>query len=290
MLKKTSFLAIAAGIVLFSSCTEKGPVIAVPKNRSVDTTYTVTPPAAQPRKVLIEEFTGASCSNCPQARAALANLSNQHPDRLVILGIHIYGFWQSNPVKESTYDFRTQDGTDLGQAVYNGVSFLPIAGVDRIPNAKNELLLGKDDWGKAIDDRLKKTPDVNLEVSSKYNAGTGTAEIKLKATYLKAMTDQQYISLCVVEDDLVDKQDSSSVVIEKYNFKHVLRDFITPTTGVPVSLEMMSKEPGRVFERVYSYKVDDKWKPEKCHVVAFIHNNNGTVKEVLQTADAHLAE
>jgi hypothetical protein len=43
-----------------------------------------------------------------------------------------------------------------------------------------------------------------------------------------------------------------------------------------------------VYERTIIYPVDANWKPEKCMVVAYVHDGDGADKEVLQAAETEL--
>ena len=44
------------------------------------------------RNVLVEEFTGQQCTNCPDAHKALATLSEQYGSNLIVVGIHAGSF------------------------------------------------------------------------------------------------------------------------------------------------------------------------------------------------------
>lgn len=281
-----SILGIAA--IWMSSCKEKGPLIDFGNTKSEDTTYVTTPPSPQAKKVLIEEFTGASCSNCPAARVQLSNLAAQNPDRLAIMGIHIYNYVQSAPTKESKYDFRTQDGTDIGNDIYGSINLMPSAGIDRMPGNNGERLTLKSIWADLIATRLAVAPSVNLDLESSYDEAARKAVITVKVIYNKAMTGTQSISVALIEDGIVDVQDSVQAVIHDYHFEHVLRDYITPISGTPFLDNISNKEVGRVYVRRFEYDVNKDWKAENCKLVAFVHNNSGNDKEVLQVAEADL--
>lgn len=291
MHKKISLLAALAGVVMLTACEEKGPIIDFgTSEKAEDSTYVGAVAAAQPKKILVEEFTGATCPNCPDAQALLTNMDAQNPDRLAIMAIHVMNNPQTKPVKDSKYDFRTQDGTDIGTTFFTSINNLPSAGLDRVKNTKQERLMQKNDWAGALVDRLKIAPSVNMDMKSSYDATSRNASIEVKITYNKAMQGQQFLSLAVVEDDMVDKQDSTGVIIDQYRFKHVLRDYVTPVSGVTFLQDIAQKEAGRVYIRRFTYKVSDAWVPENCHLIAFVHQNNGEDKEVLQAVTSHVIE
>lgn len=291
MQKKLSLLAMLVWIVLLTACKEKGPIIDIGSSvKAEDSTYAGAVAAAQPKKVLVEEFTGASCPNCPDAQALLANIEAQNPDRLAIMAIHVANFGQTIPVKGSKYDFRTQDGTDVGATFFTSINNLPSAGHDRVKNAKQERLMQKNDWAGAINDRLKITPPVNIDITSHYDVASRNVSIEVKIAYTNPMLGQQFLSLAILEDDMIDKQDSVGIVLNNYKFRHILRDYITPVPGVAFLQDMAQKEAGRVYIRRFTCKVNDAWVPENCHIIAFVHQNNGEDKEVLQAATAHVTE
>ena len=49
-------------------------------------------------------------------------------------------------------------------------------------------------------------------------------------------------------------------------------------------MTLLRKKQAGVYEKSYTFKVDDKIKVENCHIVAFVHNNEIDNKEILQAA------
>ena len=97
------------------------------------------------RKVLIEEFTGHTCSNCPQGAAQLQNLITTYGNQIVPMGIHSDATFcdprinlDGTPayfvggVPAFFTDFRTPDG-DLYRTTF-GVSGIPKGLVSRRSN------------------------------------------------------------------------------------------------------------------------------------------------------------
>ena len=89
-MKKIIYLCLLT--VVLGSCTEIAPVV----------------PALGDRKVLVEEFTGVRCVNCPAGASELENLKGIYGERLVIVSIHAGDF--SPPFTDSRFDFRTAEG------------------------------------------------------------------------------------------------------------------------------------------------------------------------------------
>lgn len=286
---KRLFLALAAGVLLFS-CKEKGPYIDFGPRDFTDTFYTATAETPQPHRVLIEEFTGAACANCPDARTLLANIGDANPERLVVLAIHPYGIPQGAPVYElGRLDFRTQKGTDLMNTVYPSIIGIPIAGIDRIP-VNNNMALTRNLWNSAISARLAVTPPVNVSITSTYKESERRATIKVRLAYTQKVDFPHAMTLAILEDGMVDAQEYPTRIDTFYTFKHVLRDIITSINGQNIQPQVPAKDPGYVYEATFNYIVNDAWKPENCQVAAYVHRTDGNNREILQAAEAKLKQ
>lgn len=305
VIRKFSYLSVIIATAIFSSCKEKGPIIDLGQHTAKDSTYVAAVETPQQHMILVEEFTGASCSNCPKAHTVLDALETQHPDRMAILALHIFNFSQSEPyqdnVRKFTHDFRTQVGTDIGNTVYGGVSSMPAAGFDRlngigggIINPPTDNLAFYVSWSGIVSNLLDSVPAVNLTINSSLNTAGDTAYITVKAAYTKAVSAKNVLSVAITESNLLDFQEDPDAPNDTcdidYNFKDVLRDFVSPTLGSPVLDSISTKAAGRVFTRSFVYKVNPDWKPENCKVVAFISNAETGDKHVLQAAVANLKQ
>ena len=71
------------------ACEEISPLITPSSGESPPTD---TPVAEQQRQVLIEEFSGVQCVNCPAGSEAIEDLINIHGSQLVTVSIH-FGFF-----------------------------------------------------------------------------------------------------------------------------------------------------------------------------------------------------
>src|SRR5688572_579237 len=67
------------------------------------------------RKVLVEDYTGHKCGNCPRASTTIYDLKATYGDNLIIMAIHAGQFATTLPAGAPyyTYDFRTPEGNEL---------------------------------------------------------------------------------------------------------------------------------------------------------------------------------
>ena len=214
-MKKTGLLGIAIGMFFLQSCEEKGVLIDFGKKEFVDTTYTAAVETPQPRNVFIEEFTGASCVNCPEGHRTIAALIKDNPDRIVSTAYHTFNAGSVfKPVHKaegsSKYDFRDSAATQISSAIYISVSAIPAAGVDRTPlNGTSTLLIGQAQWTNQTTNRLAVPSDANLYLTSSYDGDANLVKINVKIAYTKAINTKNVLTLGVTESKIIDAQEFS---------------------------------------------------------------------------------
>jgi len=280
-MKKLMILTAVLGYV-FSGCKEIGPPINLSSSGGVslgDTVYTVTPvPAMQPHNMLIEDFTGQSCTNCPPAHGLLEGYQATYPGRINVTCLYIYNFPQADPLNTSRYDFRDSAATTIGNIIYGGINQEPVAGIDRDPLdsalvGPTVLLTSSGQWSSLIPAQLNVFDSVNLTVSSSYNSTTDSAVITLTVTYTQTVTSAQNISVAIVEDSMVDIQDDFPTVDTNYVFTDVLREYVTYVpSGDPILATMATKVPGTTLVRKYKAGLKSSWVPAHCRIIAYVNS------------------
>ncbi len=296
---KKIILALGVGSALLFSCKEKPPYIELTATQStatkVDTTYVLaTVPAADPHNILFENFTGASCSNCPAAHDILNTLESSNPGRINIVSLYIKDFSQTTPPPGAKFDFRTDGATSIMTSVYTVVAAMPCAGIDRLQlgdiSYGSDYLIGRDVWNTIVPTRLSVVDSVNLALTSTYNAATRNATVNFKVTYLQPVATLQNFSIVVVEDSFVDKQEYPTYVDTAYHFNDIYRGSVTSgSLGEPILSTLAVKEKGRVYDVTYTYKVDAAWNPAHCKLVGFVHTGSANGgKIVYQSTQAKL--
>ncbi len=249
-------------------------------------------PSLQPHNVLIEEFSGQACSNCPGGHTTLDGIEASHPGRVNIVTMYFKGQPQAIPPSGAIYDFRNDTAYSITQLIYSDLAGLPSSGVDRIGSSRT--FLGASSWAGPITSQLTPpVPDsINLGISSSYNTLTGIATITDTVTYLYNVYGHQNVSIYVVEDSLIDKQEFPTTINPAYLFMDVFQAMVNSAPmGNPVLDSMVSKPQGQVYWRKYTFNPSTTRivNPRHCRVVAFI-NNQGTGGDyrVLQSVQCKL--
>ncbi len=284
----------------FFACKEQLPAgLVLTQLESKDTTYvTSTLEIPQTKRVLIEEMTGASCTNCPNGTKMLKEFQQQHPDRIIITAIHA-GFLTNKP-NGAKYYFPNPDSEELRLFFGEGDPTKPSATFDRVPatggNSAGKYFITRGqtgaDWIDALPPRLAKTTPANLHLESTLDPLTQQVNIKAKIAFTESFTDKLCLTLYVLEDSIIDIQlDKDLGPIQDYVFNHVFRKLVTPVGGELILDSLNTKQAGRVLEKFIKFtpntSADGGWKLNHCHLVGILHRT-GSSREVLHAVEVKL--
>jgi hypothetical protein len=231
------------------------------------------------RKILVEDYTGHTCGNCPRAAEQISYLQKNYCDYIVPVAVHVGSF--ANPTTQFPDDFRTPVGTELDQFFGISSTGLPQGMVNRTPYNSNKVLVYAD-WTAAVDVLLATPPQMYITLQNNFNTGDSIVTISVRTDILKDISDNLSLSVYLTEDSIISPQKDYSLpspsIVTNYVHKHMLRTTANGTWG-----DQISEEPvkfGATIEKTYSVKISSKWKPDHCNVVAFVFKTDS--KEVVQ--------
>jgi len=297
---KNTLLAISAGIFLMAGCKEIGPSVTLTatSTSSADTAYVLDtmPTVTDQHNMLVEDFSGQSCPNCPAADTNLDAEALDFPGRMNRIVLFPIGTPQTIPPGGSTHDLESNTATDLENdlTVYNGLVGLPSVGIDRVSVTNSSGI-----WDVSIANRATVTDSLNMLVQSSYNTTTAMVTTTVCVTYTKPVTYQQNLNVAITEDSIVDIHEEPLGAFDNtYLYMNTFRGFITSgyTGDVINYLGSSNKPQGLYWRKVYSYALPAVYNggnvsnnppivPNHCKVIAFVTNStNGTVAQSVQTS------
>ena len=273
MKRITFILTFIATVIIAVSCDKvEGPYLQY--DESVETTveFPELDKSTVYKKVLVEEFTGQRCTNCPDGHRLLATLSAGYGDTLVAVCAHAGTF--AYPTGKFPADFRTEEGTTLFQdfsvgatprAVFNQSQYNGTYGLDMAS------------WAQAAAHFSQQPAIAAIQMINEFSGNTLTAHTK--TTFLTDYEDEVKLALYVVEDGIVSPQIDGGDTLADYVHNHVLRGSLNGTYGTFIS------DNGKVaadssYTKSYKLVADGSWIPARCSVVAIL--TNAATKEVLQ--------
>jgi hypothetical protein len=284
------YLAILSSILIITSCdVEDGPFI-------TDYDSYVNPE----KKVLIEDFTGHLCPNCPDAARELDAIHDIYGDQIIGMAIHVSkSFARPYPASQAPsfqYDFRTNWGDELDG--YYGISAmgLPRGMVNRIGFPDNHKL-GKDEWASTVALELKKEINFKIYISSDDNSISITSEVQ------NNISSEYNLVVCLTESNIINWQKDGQDNIEDYQHNHVLRTVLMDeelsNSSNYVAGQQIETLINYDLAALEQYNIDystntaelgngnaGDWEASNMSVIAYIYNT--TTKEILQVEESHL--
>jgi hypothetical protein len=224
------------------------------------------------KKILIEDFTGHRCQNCPQAAQILHEIVSDYCDHIVPLAIHTTAFADSTA--DFPYNYKTEVGNTL--AADFSIFSLPIGLVNR-SEFNGNLLQSRDNWRSAVNLLYSLKPEFNMIIESSYDDISNTVTAVVTTEFLKDIDYSINLGLYVSEDSIISPQQDGSEVIDDYIHRHMLRKGITTAYGVTIA---SSGKFGDIIEKTFVFEADPKWVINNCELIAFISNTE--TKEIKQ--------
>jgi len=270
-------LLVLATVVVFNSCEKVDP----PYIENVD--Y-----CSGDKKVLLEDYTGHQCVNCPTAALLAHTLQDDFCDRVVIMAVHAGYFAQptSDPLFSS--DYRTEAGNTWDTFFGNGAQGNPNGLVNRIPINDN-YVVSPGNWGTAIAPLLQQPAEAKMLIKNEFNSSTKKLTTKVTTTFLESMDGNIQLLVCLTQDSIVSAQKNNNPdagqtpVEENYVHMHMLRTTLNGNWGESVN-GGNTVSNGDVFVKEYTLEFKEEWIPKNCHIVAFIYHESN--KHVIQVEES----
>ena len=213
------------------------------------------------RAVLIEDFTGQRCVNCPNAALEIERLQAEYgKDHVIAVAIH------SGPLavysNEKVTGLRTQLGDDYYD--YWKVESEPSGLINRKGGV---ALLSQ--WPALVHQELQQKAIAELVL-------TQTAPDHLAVGAHVTEPFKGKLQLWLTEDSIIAPQMMPDGTMNRdYVHYHVLRAAVNGTWGTDVDWQ-----PGSHYTLPFSVKVEDGWNTDRLSVVAFIYDDDG-VRQVV---------
>ena len=214
------------------------------------------------RNVLVEDFTGQNCSNCPAAARNVEilkeNLLKVYDDSHVIC-VSIHGGPMAISEDASPLGLGNQLGDDYNNLF--GVTTWPTGMVDRVDG-----LLQASAWTSYIMDQLIVPARADLKIVPSYDAAKRELTVTVDVTSLAATTAS--VQVWLTESGI--KSIQAGFTGGVYTHNHVLRASMNGLKG--------DENVTLPYTKTYTYTLPEKWVAENMAVVAFAYDADGVMQ------------
>lgn len=254
-MKRLSLIFATATLMLFAMGCDK---------IDINNTHKPYQPTGGNKTVLIKDFTGARCVNCPAAADAAHQLQQLlGEDRIFILSVHA-GFL-AQPMGNFP-DFLTEEGT----AWYNNHDSNPLFAVDHVALTDGNTL-NVEQIDAPVAEALLETQLFDITIDNTYDEATRLLSVENHFYPTGDGDGKYYATVCLVEDSIVGWQTIPGGVDREYVFRNVFRGTLNGADG-----QLVTNGPFYVqesFTATCSIEIDSTYNADQCYVLTYIYDN-----------------
>ncbi len=239
------------------------------------------------RRVLLEDFTGHRCNNCPAAASTAQSLQQLYGGDVVVVGVHVtedFAAPQPGPNGSYTTDFRTPAG-DVYEEAFN-IFWLPAGMVNRKVFNSSQLL-SHTAWSSAVSEMIGQEAAFDIWFDAiEHNATSNTLNASVKIAVLEPVTGEHALTVYLTEDHVIDWQyDAQSEPdpdVPDYDHRHVLRTNLNGAWGDQIIATQAAA--GDTLQLSFSnVQLSSSWNIANCALVAYVHTTASN--EVMQVVE-----
>ena len=224
--------------------------------------------------MLIKDFTGARCVNCPAAAEHAHNLQHQlDEDHIFIMSVH--AGYLAQPLG-SFPDFLTDEGTEW----YNNNNSNPLFTVDHVALTEGNTL-NETQIDAPVTAALEEEQTFEIVVGPNYDETNRQLKVDVQAIALDDLDGHFFITVCLVEDHIIGWQTIPGGVDKEYDFRNVFRGTLNGAYGT--SFEDLHVDANDTFHFSYTTEIDADYNADECYLMVYVYDKTQGDK-ILQTA------
>lgn len=248
------------------------------------------------RKVLLEDYTGHTCVNCPRAAETAENLITRYKDSIVVIANHVSTTFAAPKTLNYKEDFRNSTSEDWDKVQNFGMSNagLPKGMVNRQkPFAQNHSA-----WASLIPTALNKPQIVKLDLISYYDINSRYLSVKIKTSFKKPCINPVNLIVILTQDSIIGQQKDAAAppgsitdpndptIRLNYQFDHIVVESINGSWGQLIKNSPLENDTLTIqnscylLNKCFTLAKDVCLNDKKINVVAFAYDV--ATKEVLQ--------
>lgn len=234
-------------------------------------------PAEVGRAILIEDFTGQRCINCPTGTEIINGIvSTYGEDNVIAVGIH------SGPLGFAGNSKTVGLMTDTGNEYYTRWDKENKMGQPWVIfNRKTSPDSHYNNWAAMVGTIISEKANLSVKIANAYDAATRTLTTTVEADGVNGTVIGK-LQVWIVEDGVKALQMMPDGKSNKdYIHNHVFRAAVNGTWGEDITVK-----EGETTKKQYQYVLPEAWNADNIAVVAFVYNDSG----VENVAKKHLVE
>jgi hypothetical protein len=210
--------------------------------------------------ILLEDYTGHKCTNCPQAANIAKNLENDTSLGVIVASIHASPtelFQQTD--SEFNIDFTTISGTEYTTTIITEGEFPgnPCGTINRKSGSPllNSHWYFSDSWADAVNSEFNNHSNLlaNIQLQFNYFPATNGLFIHTETEILDNLSGDYHLIIYLVRNEVISPQEFNGYVDHHYHHHSVVSDNVNGTWGTRIVEGSASS--GDKFYNDFSYQL-----------------------------------
>jgi hypothetical protein len=232
------------------------------------------------RAIVLEDYTGQTCSNCPDATKTAKNLEKLYGSRLIVIAPHVGFFADPNP-PDFPANFKTSVGNEIDQFFgINGV--LPAGTVNR-RRVNNFWKLSYPNWPTEVQRLVSLESPFSMTDTLDYDTSTRVLNLTVKIK-VESNPGSGPFNLMVyyTEDSVLSPQLHKPPLgtVQNYYHSYMLRGSLNGTWGE--ALTVSSASVGQTIAKTFNFTLPAFINHRHVHFIPMVAINTSSNREILQ--------
>ena len=211
------------------------------------------------QNILVEDYTGMACINCPTMATRIEELMAQYGNRIIPMEVNYGSF--ADPTQwaapYNTWDFRSTIGNTYGDLFVTASGSYPNGMVNRRHYPQGTQNIGDSlSLGLVVDSIMKQNtgqPGVYIALKSSFNILTSVLSVTATTTFLSGYTGNYNLVLVLTQDSIQAPQNNRPSPSTNYQHRFALRDNITSSAWGDALVT--NPTVNQTFTKTYSYTI-----------------------------------
>jgi len=243
----------------------------------------------QGRNVILEDYTGHKCPNCPAAAIVAKTLEDANPEKVFVVSVHAGAGGNNsfqatsndcgtNPNATFCRDFTTPEGTEYGIKFANyGFFGNPSGNVNRV-EYNGAIFQYYTEWNTMINNIFNSNLKVSLLSASNYYPSSRGIYLHIQSKFLEDIDGNYNIVTYIVDNKIIDWQIDGTNYIENYHHHNVFLGCIDGEAwGQNIAVD---PKAGDIIQTDYAYVLPNDLETDSIHFLSYVYNAD--TYEVLQ--------
>lgn len=234
-------------------------------------------PTLTDKSVLLFEFTGHRCPNCPEAAIRIHELEMSYGSQIIAVAVHA-GYFSIQVGTTYSANYQTEFGNALNELVKP--SGYPKGVMGTLEGSKQ---ISYGNFETALLDNLAIKTAISIKIDNELNNNTLTTKVTLEnVNGEEELISNLAVVSVLVENGIVSPQLNGNEIIEDYEHNHVLRGGLSAT----IYGDEITFDTNNTFVKNYAKELNETWVKNNMQVVSYVFNTE--TLDVLQARSAPL--